>query len=272
MRPELSTQPLKKGQIGSFLRLTAKEGWISTQEELEFFLRSFPLGCLTVVADKEPVAFITSIRYCRSAWIGNLLVSENYRGQGIGRMLMQSILELLDDSGCDTVWLTASSQGAGLYRELGFKEIDIIRRWVGNGRPEKLPSPGQPVVHAAMLDSLGWGDSRSELFADDSDSFDWLIKQDGFLRHTAVNSSTHVGPWSALSSMAASKLFSRFMKSCRGEGSIYLDSPENNISAKILLRKYNFSPAGSNLLMYRGMRPRYRPDLVYSLASLGSYG
>ena len=272
MRHEITAQPLVRKHIGKFLKLAGEEGWISSEEEILFFIRSYPEGCLSVVIDNAPVAFITSIRYRRTAWIGNLMVSAKYRGNGIGRMLMQTIIKLLDDSGCETVWLTASSQGAGLYRTLGFNEIDIIRRWIGNGRPEKQPGPNQPVDHAAMLDSLGWGDSRSELFAHKPDSFDWLIKSDGFLRHGAVNSSTQVGPWIALSSMAASKLFSRFMNSCRGEGSIYLDSPEHNTSAANLLIKHNFSPAGSNLLMYRGTRPKYRPELVYSLASMGSYG
>jgi GNAT superfamily N-acetyltransferase len=264
--------PFTAAQVESFLQAAAAEGWITDRRELDFLLRCCPQGCLVAVVDGDPAAFITAMRYAASAWIGNLLVVPRHRRQGIGRALMEAVLQRLDGSGCATVWLTASSDGAHLYRTLGFVEIDRVQRWrLCGSLAWELPR-AVDLEQAAVLDRLGWGDSRGALFAGSQDCAGWLLRAGGFLRCLPAGEGLQLGPWGALAGKTAGKLLELTMKAVRGDGDIYLDVPQRNRTAGRLLAAGGFRESGSTLLMYRGVLPEYRPEYVYSLASMGSYG
>ena len=119
--------------LTDFLTLAAKENWICGRWELDFLLRHFPQGCLAMRIDDAPVAFITAIKYGTSGWIGNLVVSKDLRGKGIGSALMGKALAALLEAGARTVWLTASEAGRFIYERLGFDAIDAVKRWYGSG-------------------------------------------------------------------------------------------------------------------------------------------
>jgi len=265
-------QPFTPAHFGTFLQLAAAEDWITDRRELEFLTRSFPRGCLVVTDAAEPVAFIMAMRYAASAWIGNLLVAPSCRCQGLGRALMEEVLQRLDNSGCETAWLTASSDGAHLYRTLGFVQIDTIQRWRSAGSLTDSFPAAPDLDHAAVLDRMGWGDSRATLFAGMHEGAGWLLNKDGFLRCLPAGTGLQLGPWGALAGKGAAKLLAMTMEKISGDGKVFLDVPQGNRTAGRLLREQGFADGGSTLLMYRGRVPAYRPELVYSLASMGSYG
>jgi len=63
------------------------------------------------------------------AWIMDVFVDENYRGQGIGRMLIESIIkhpELKDVNGIGL----RTNDAHGLYAEFGFEEIPSPETWM----------------------------------------------------------------------------------------------------------------------------------------------
>jgi len=264
--------PFMPAHIDRFLQLAAAEGWITDRRELDFLLRCYPRGCLVATVDREPAAFITAARYAASAWIGNLLVAPRYRRRGIGRALMAEVLQQIDSSGCATVWLTASADGAHLYRSLGFRQIDSVQRWRACGSLAVALPRAVDLEQAAFLDRLGWGDSRTPLFAGMQDCAGWLLRKDGFLRCIPAGAGLQLGPWGALAGRVAAKLLEAALRDMAGEGDIYLDVPQGNRSACRLLQAHGFAASGGTLLMYRGRMPAYRPELVYSLASMGSYG
>jgi GNAT superfamily N-acetyltransferase len=265
-------RPFTAAHIDSFLQLAAAEDWITDRRELEFLTRCFPQGCLVGTVDAEPVAFITAMRYAASAWIGNLLVTPGYRRQGLARALMATVLQRLESNGCATVWLTASSDGAHLYQTLGFVQIDTVQRWRLSGTlTAELPC-AVDLENAVVLDRLGWGDSRTNLFAGMQNCAGWLLGKDGFLRCLPVGAGLQLGPWGALTGRCAAKLLEQTMKKVKGEGEIFLDAPQRNPAASRLLQSHGFTRSGGTLLMYRGRIPEYKPEYVYALASMGSYG
>jgi GNAT superfamily N-acetyltransferase len=255
-----------------FLRGAKAEGWITGQREIEFLLAACPEGCLVSLDGRRPTGFITAIRYEKSAWIGNLLVLPEYRCQGIGRALMRQVLHALDLSSCETVWLTASADGAHLYRTLGFRQIDRVQRWKGFGA---APGRRMNCFHSAAVatvDGMGWGDNRRLIFETLSENCCSMTAHDGFMVCTPGGEGLHIGPWGAVSREAADSLLGAALSGEGTGGEIFLDSPENNLSAGELLLSSGFRVTGSTLLMYRGREPEYRPEYVYSLASMGSYG
>ena len=268
----METLPFNRFHCESFLRGAEAEGWITDRREIDFLLAAYPEGCLVSLDNDRPAGFITAIRYAKSAWIGNLLVLPEYRCRGIGRGLMQKVLQSLDRSGCETVWLTASADGAHLYGTLGFMQIDTVQRWKGSC---EAPFRGGRLAYTAVvaaIDCLGWGDCRRAIFESLPVNGSCYSAHDGFLVHSPCGDGQQIGPWGAVSRDAAAVLLDAALGSEGSGGKIFLDVPEKNCAAEELLSSRGFSVSGSTQLMYRGRTPEYRADHVYSLASMGSYG
>jgi ribosomal protein S18 acetylase RimI-like enzyme len=75
----------------------------------------------------------------RRAWIEDVIVEETVNGQGIGRRLIESMLERARELGCRTVDLTSrpSREAANaLYRKVGFepRETNVYRYDLDEGR------------------------------------------------------------------------------------------------------------------------------------------
>jgi ribosomal protein S18 acetylase RimI-like enzyme len=267
----METVSFNRSHSESFLRGAKAEGWITDQREIEFLLATCSEGCLVSLDNGRPAGFVTAIRYAKSAWIGNLLVLPEYRCHGVGRSLMQKVLDGLDRSGCETVWLTASADGAHLYRTLGFRQIDIVRRWRGFGA---APGRGMNCFYSAAVaavDCMGWGDDRGLIFETLPENCCSVTVQDGFMVCTPGDEGLHIGPWGATTREGAAALLGGALADGIG-GEVFLDSPEKNRAAEELLFSSGFRVTGSTLLMCRGRVPEYRPEYIYSLASMGSYG
>lgn len=257
--------------IDPFVALAKEEGWICGRWELEFLLASFPQGCLVRREAGRALGYITSVRHEKSGWIGNLLVSHEARRRGIGKALMESALEALTGSGVETIWLTASAKGAGLYQKLGFKSIDSINRWVGEGGgvQRKSPAPGD-IDAVRQVDRAGWGDKRDLLLYSTCARGRLYSSSDGFICCQPWEEGTQLGPWGALAESRAEQLLDLALSGTGGK--VFVDVPAGNIAAAALLAKRGFAIRGSNTLMYLGATPAYEPKRIFALASMGSMG
>lgn len=263
--------PFLTADIEPFLELAGEEGWICGRWELEFLLRSFPAGCLVCREAGRAVAFVTSVAYGKSGWVGNLLVHPESRKRGLGRRLMEHSLAELAKSEVETTWLTASAEGAGLYRQLGFRSVDTVRRWVGSGRSTPMAEPVAIAFDVlGELDGIGWGDRRDALLRVTCGRGRLYRSADGFLCCQPWDGAVQIGPWGSLTGEHAGALFAAALAGA-GER-VFLDVPAGNRAAEALLTEHGFTVQGSNLLMYLGVAPEYRPENVYALASMGSMG
>lgn len=262
-----------QGDIPFFLDLAASEGWISSEWELEFLLGSFPEGCFSCVNGARPVAFVTSIKYDKSGWIGNLIVAETLRGREIGSGLMRKAMEALLKAGAETVWLTASDSGKPIYERLGFAEIDAVKRWKGRGRGGCARRICEITVPEAVgLDLLGWGDERNSLVLAACGRGEMFATMEGFLVLQDCGNFKQVGPWGSVEAGDASLLLDEVLTRVESSSGIALDVPEGNSHAAPLLASRGFTVTGRTCLMYFGVEPLYKPDKIYALGSMGSMG
>lgn len=260
-----------KEEIKEFLALAAAEGWISGAWELEFLLAAFPSGCLVCRDNGMPVAFVTSVKYALSGWIGNLIVRREWRGRGIGSALLQRALEALDEAGTRTVWLTASESGRPIYERLGFSAIDTVVRWEGKGSlaiSREIAGTDEIIA----LDASGWGDSRAALLERVVSRGPASLLPAGFLVCQQWEGAVQLGPWSCGNSASAAALLGRAVVPSRDGVRMFLDVPEGNRAAPGLLRSDGFVPGSSTTLMCRGDAPTYAPERIFALASMGSMG
>jgi ribosomal protein S18 acetylase RimI-like enzyme len=262
--------------IDTFLKLATEEEWICDPLEFDFLFRIFPQGSFVARgATGQPHGFITSIAYCKSGWIGNLIVRKDERRNGIGAKLMKLCLETLASSSVRTVWLTASSSGAPLYERLGFKEIDRIVRWRRDGALLVDSDDCQSescISDLLRIDQAGWGDDRSILCREKVRNGRLHAVPGGAMVVQKIEISTLIGPWVADIPESADKLLDSAMKAGVQEGSTFLDLPVSNSYGNRLLEKNGFVNCTETVLMYLGDRPDYRSDTIFALASAGSIG
>jgi len=257
--------------IDPFLAMAKEEGWICGSWEFDFLLKNFPEGCLVCRELESTLGYVTAIRYGRSGWIGNLLVHPEARRRGIGRQLIEETICVLLKLGVETIWLTASEQGAGLYQKLGFVPIDHIYRWTGKGAGvQHRKSAPLDFALVREVDRGGWGDRRDTLLRLTCARGRLYSSSGGFVCCQQWENGTQIGPWGCLISSQAPQLFDQALS---GSGEhVFLDVPAGNHTATALLEERGFSIKGSNLLMYLGADPSYKPGNVFALASMGSMG
>jgi ribosomal protein S18 acetylase RimI-like enzyme len=271
-------EPFRRDDIGTFLELAISEGWVAEAWEFDFLLTAFPQGCYAARDDNgETLAFVTAIRHENSGWIGNLIVKEQVRGRGIGEALFRKSLDALQAAGAETYWLTASKSGRSLYEKHGFSSLDTIMRWTGNGHrrdTERADQSGSPhsSSSASGIDCLAWGDRRDALLAAVAGRGRLLLEESGFVVLQPSGAAMQLGPFAALDSSSAERIFTDALASVPPGTKIYVDAPASNITAQRLYSRRAMQISGSTELMYAGVKPSYQPDLLYGLASMGSMG
>ena len=274
----MKIEPFGRGDIPAFLRLAGNEGWVAESWEFEFLLSTFPEGCFCVRdQDGSGIAFVTSLRHDRSGWIGNLIVAEQFRGQGIGEALLMSSMHALQAAGAETFWLTASKQGKSLYEKHGFSSIDTIVRWSGSGKKRRETraadeESGNTAVSVSGIDCRTWGDRRDALLAATVGRGRLLLQESGFMVIQPCGDARQFGPFSALDTATAERIFESALGSVPYGTRFCLDAPASNRAALRLFNRKRMRITGANELMYAGKMPDYRPEMLYGLATMGSCG
>jgi GNAT superfamily N-acetyltransferase len=269
----MTVEPFRKEDVPRFLRLAAAENWVAEPWEFDFLLSSFPAGCFSARDEAgAAVGFVTSLRHEVSGWIGNLIVDQRHRGRGIGEALFLGALGNLRDVGAETFWLTASKMGKALYERHGFGCVDTIIRWTGRVGEQACPAHAAKGVWDAALDQLGWGDRRTGLLAATARRGTVLAGDGAFAAIQPCGQAVQIGPFSALSPDRAACLLDEALNSLPAGTTVYIDTPACNRGAVALLQERDFINHGTNVLMYAGVKPDYRPEYVYGLATMGSCG
>jgi ribosomal protein S18 acetylase RimI-like enzyme len=274
----MTVEPFRTEDVADFLALAAAENWVAEEWEFVFLLERFPEGCFCVRDDSGAgIAFVTSLPHGQSGWIGNLIVAAELRGKGVGEALFRKAREALHAAGVRTVWLTASSSGRSLYEKHGFTSIDSVYRWSGNGRQRHAEKTSQvdraaPTDPVHSIDQQVWGDRREMLLAATAGRGRLLLEDAGFVVVQPCGNALQIGPFSALDSGTAEALFEAALRTIPLGTKVFLDAPASNRSGLRLFNRKGMRVAGRTELMYAGVKPKFQPDLLYGLATLGSSG
>ena len=163
-------------------------------------------GCFLLEHQGVPAGICIAIKYAHSAFIGDLIILDKFRGRGFGHALFQQAVDYLDSSGVQSIYLDAALKAVPIYQRCGFRTIDKSLRFAGKVRGQNtsqvrhMQASDLPAVIAG--DRKYFGDDRSfflqRLFerypqyalVAESDS-----KLSGFLfAHPGIDILT-VGPW-----------------------------------------------------------------------------
>jgi len=141
--------------------------WNQTPRDWKRLISFSPEGCFALELDGELVGTATTTIYAgKVAWIGMMLIDPDVRGKGLGRSLLTTCIDYLQDRRIPSIRLDATPMGEPLYRSLGFEGYQQIFRMRGRTSKSALPEgirKARPadVAEIARLDKKAFGCDRS---------------------------------------------------------------------------------------------------------------
>ena len=210
--------------IRGALKLSKAEGWNQTENDWKFLVED-PLNvCLVAEIDKKIIGTTTAINYANDeAWIGMVLVDKEYRGKGVSKSLLSSILG--KTASIKSIKLDATQAGQPVYQKFGFRDEYVIARMVNPSamRLSKLeydfePEPIMPTNtdEIVAIDEDVFGVNRKQLIKfllQRHPAKKWLLRRRGvivgFVLEREGNKYHHIGPLAASSTSDAMMLISK---------------------------------------------------------------
>jgi len=132
---EISTdkQRLDVEMIHSFL---VDESWATTRTFEQTKTAIENSICFGVYIDGKQVGFarVVSDR-ATFAYLGDVFILDEYRGQGLSKQLMETIVSHPELQGLRR-WLLATKDAHGLYEQFGFASLKFPERWMERTAPD----------------------------------------------------------------------------------------------------------------------------------------
>lgn len=272
----MKLRTMTASDVPAGMRLKGLAGWNQTQADWVRFLENSPRGCFAAEVEGRVVGTAATFVYeDRFAWIGMVLVDPEFRGRGIGTLLLERAIRYLDDIGIRTIKLDATPQGRPIYERPGFESEYEIERWLLKRPPPErvlLPGPSPVSSKVLALDGQVFGADRSHLLrslAADAPGFALTTQQYGEIAgYTFGRRGTladHLGPWMARDVSVAGEQLDEFLRRSNREA-VFVDSLKARRFVSELLRARGFEVSRPLTRMVRGPN-QYpgRPDLLCAI-------
>lgn len=254
-----------------FRSLAAQEGWRVPEQELALHLQGRSSRAWAMRCEHATIGLITGMLHQSSAWIGNLIIAPGERRHGYGAALFDQAVEDLQAAGAETLWLTASVQGAPLYAKRGFHPVGEVERWVRRGGGQGMKMPANINFLVETVDSAVWGDDRSSFLRHLERTGNWGQQGESLALLQGGDDLQVIGPWyGSRKDPDDARLLARLVATAAPQVELVVDLLSHS-GRQELLAATGFIPLGRTGLMVAGPVQVQWPRLV-ALASLGSCG
>ena len=115
----MNIQPLNPADLNAANQLKP-EGWGDILDSLTFYSHSPFCFPMKVMIEDRIAGIGTSIVHGNSAWLAHIIVHPDFRKQGIGHFITQTLVDRLHQQRIETIYLIATDLGEPVYRKLGF--------------------------------------------------------------------------------------------------------------------------------------------------------
>ena len=259
----MQIRPIKPEELNFAHALTKIEKWGTTRQELEELLTINPQGFFIAHIKEEPVGIVSSINYGSFGFIGNLIVMNNFRGQGIGSEVMKEAIDYLKIHNVKTIMLDAVPLTVPLYENLGFIPMCRSLR-LKTSYESKLHNnyvshmSDNDLTESINLDYKYFNGDRSELLKRryfQNYDYCFIIKRSGYIKGFLMafpkNKHIFVGPWIVdPDEPNASILLDRLVY--KKKTKLLIGVLESNCRALELLKSLSFKIFNYSIRMYLG--------------------
>lgn len=132
---EISTDK-KRLQIEVIQKFLAEDSYWAQDRTLEQTEKAIKNSlCFGIYAGEKQIGFARVVSdYATFAYIGDVFVLDEFRGQGLSKKLMKTMLDHPDLQNLRR-WILATKDAHGLYEQFGFHNLKFPERWM------ELPAP-----------------------------------------------------------------------------------------------------------------------------------
>ena len=160
----MEIREMTSADLGFAISLTEAVGWSSIRRDFEELLLFDPRGNFVGEEEGVPIGMVCALTYGPFASIGNLIVVNEFRGQGKGAELMEHAMDYVKNKGTDVMMLDSVPAAVPLYERLGFKKVCRSLRLAGHVEPKLTqrvrPMEGKDLMHILSVDRKHFGASR----------------------------------------------------------------------------------------------------------------
>jgi GNAT superfamily N-acetyltransferase len=265
--------------------LREKVGWVAQEWALRAVLDPPHARCIVAVDGANRVVGVGSgIAYRPLGMVGNMIVDPAHRRRGIGRAILDAVLEFLDERGCTRLELSATDEGRPLYALAGFNPTEpgvsaVLPRiaLIEDGECAHLTDAGPDVLdELAEYDAPLFGGDRRPLLAmmlADPDRPLVVARHAGMLVGWAWlrPEAERIGPLVADTPDIATDLVAAAMRRLPGSSTLRLNLPAANRAGAARLRDLGAELEPWSGRMARGPQVPRREDAIYANA-VGALG
>jgi GNAT superfamily N-acetyltransferase len=239
--------------------------WNMAIEDFEFITKLEPEGCFVLFKGSKPQGIATCINYGKVGWFGNLIVKEEIRHKGAGKLLVKHAIDYLQDKGVETIGLYAYPNLLDFYKNVGFKTDEtftVLYAPTLNSLPKvTLPEIGKHNFQTiAKFDKECFGGDRTKLLESilfEDNNLGFYISEGnevvGYVAATVYPTMTWIGPLTCQEGNldAAAKLVKAVLAKLTGQ-SIYAALPKKETFLQRMLFSVGFQEDFSVVRMFFG--------------------
>ncbi|MAI33232.1 MAG: GNAT family N-acetyltransferase [Rubripirellula sp.] len=260
--------------IPEALELCRVSGWNQLATDWTRLIEHEPTACFVIHDHEKILGTVTTTCYGNQlAWIGMMLVHEEYRRQGIAKELIKTCLDHLHSRKIRCIKLDATPTGKLVYSQLGFQDEWSFHRWQRKADDQAVARTDLASEYETgwnfQLDKVAFGVPRDQ----------WLNR---LAKHSHVTRyregcgmiregylASYIGPVIASSPETARHIVKRLL--ALTNRTTFWDIPHPNRSAITLAREYGFEPVRTLTRMWTGLEPiQCDLNLQYAISDPGT--
>jgi N-acetylglutamate synthase-like GNAT family acetyltransferase len=116
------------------IRHLQPNGWPDITKAFTFYTANEFCNPIKVSVAGKIIGIGCSISFEKTAWLAHIIVSDDYRNQGVGSAIVDELLNNSKTKGIETVLLVATELGEPVYTKAGFSKVSEYRYF----RKEKM--------------------------------------------------------------------------------------------------------------------------------------
>lgn len=268
---------MNRDEVNLAIELASLEGWNPGLYDADSFYQADSQGFLIGILNEEPIATVSAIRYGKKfGFLGFYIVKNPYRNKGYGIQIWNAAIKHLSGRiiGLDGV---VSQQNN--YQKSGFKLAYRNIRY--EGRSKELVKKHE-VVDLSKVPFEVINNYDQEFFPDDRRNFlkSWInqtgvkalgiVKEGEILGYGVIRpcqAGYKIGPLFAESLELAESIFIALQSQIKPGELFYLDIPEINQDANVLVKKYNMRLVFETARMYKAVIPDLPVERIFGVTS-----
>lgn len=172
MKNNCKIQPLTAEDLPDIEQIQP-DGWPDILPSIKFYCSSKFCFPVKATINGTLVGLGTAIIFGDTAWLGHIIVHKDYRNNGIGTSVTQSLIDLIGKTSCRTILLIATSLGEPVYKKAGF-DVQSRYLFLNDGDLHPTASDAGHIISfekyyeddLLKLDHEVSGENRKKLFED----------------------------------------------------------------------------------------------------------